>query len=72
MKIIFATLAYILIGIIELKPALKNTKQVDINWYIILFMFSYFLSILLLLKANIPSPLKPFSDFITYLLGLKS
>ncbi|MCG8482349.1 MAG: hypothetical protein MJA31_03495 [Clostridia bacterium] len=53
---VLVILVYVLIGIIEIVPLIKNNQKKELILYSFLFVAAFILSLLLSLGVDIPSP----------------
>ena len=66
---ILVIIAYSLLIFFEVKPLYKKKLWHDFWVYILLFIFSFTIAILLCFEVKIPSPSKPIQEFITAIFG---
>ena len=67
--IILIILAYLIIGIVEIIPLIKNRQKKELILYSIIFISAFTLSILLSLGVKIPSPAKPIEKVVKLIIG---
>lgn len=67
--ILLIILAYLIIGIIEIIPLIKNKQKKELILYSVTFISAFTLSVLLSLGVKIPSPAKPIEKVVKFIIG---
>lgn len=68
--IIVIIIGYVLIGLIEITPLVKNKKFRELSLYCVLFVSAFILSILLVLDVEITSPAVIIEKIVTSIIKL--
>lgn len=69
--IILCTIVYILFFIIDFIPLYKSEKSKVVVVYLILFISSYILQLLIKLNVDIPSPAEPIKKLVSSIFRLE-
>lgn len=64
-------IGYIIIGIIEIIPLIKQNKKKELVLYSVLFGSAFIISLLLSIGVKIPSPAKPIEKIVEAIVGKK-
>ncbi len=64
-------IAFLLIGIIEIVPMVKENQKKELVLYSVLFAAAFVLSILLSLGVKIPSPSEPIEHLVRAVTGIR-
>lgn len=70
--ILLVILGYIVIGILEIVPLVKQKQSRELVCYSVLFTIAFTLSILLTLGIKIPSPVQPLQKLVESVIGTQS
>ncbi len=68
--IIVIIIGYVLIGLIEITPLVKNKRFRELSLYCVLFVSAFILSILLALDVEITSPAVIIEKIVTSIIKL--
>lgn len=62
-------IAYVIVGIWEIRPMYKSKEYKEIAVYMVLYSAAFVISVLLSLGVKIPSPAEPIANIVEAIVG---